>query len=109
VTFTDNLSDLFKSYIAALESVVELAILVTLDDTYVFHVIPLFVVYTLLNHFKGILVNGFHLEVGTTQRTFVFAQWLHTSNRGGFTKTRQTSQLVQSKIIHKENNSSLRG
>ena len=31
------------------------------------------------------------------------------SIRGGFTNPHQTSQLVQSKIIHKEKNSSLRG
>jgi len=72
--------------------------------------IPLFVVYTLLNHFKGILVNGFYsYRCGTTQRTFVFARWRHTINSAGFTNPNQTSQLVQSKIIHKENNSSLRG
>src|SRR5690606_31657598 len=51
VTFTDDLSDLFQCYVAALESVVKLAVLVTLDDTYVFHVVALICGYTLLNRF----------------------------------------------------------
>jgi hypothetical protein len=78
VSFANDLRDLFESYIAALESVVELAVLVTLDDTYVFHFVPLFVVYTLLNHLKGIFVNLFCLffdGIQSIQRQFVFARW----------------------------------
>jgi hypothetical protein len=68
------------------------------------------VVYTLLNHFKGILVTCFKCPDGDQYKELLFLRAGDTpSIRGGFTNPHQTSQLVQSKIIHKEKNSSLRG